>query len=54
MLPPQSPDLNPIKNLWGEMKTKVHAIRPTYLEGSESLAKEEWAGIAQETSVTFV
>lgn len=38
-----------IENLWGELKIKVHARRPSNLEKLERFAKEEWAGIPQES-----
>ena len=50
----QRPDLNPVENLWGELKTKVHVRRPSNLEELERFTKEEWAGIPQETSLRLV
>ena len=45
--PAQSPDWNPIENLWGVLKTRVHVRRPSNLEELERFAKEEWDGIPQ-------
>ena len=42
--PSQSPDLNPIENLWAELKTHVRA-RPTNLTPLHQLCQEEWAKI---------
>lgn len=36
-------DLKPIENLWVELKTKLHASRPSNLEELERFSKEEWA-----------
>ncbi|CAJ0940693.1 unnamed protein product [Ranitomeya imitator] len=44
--PSQSPDLNPIENLWKELKTAVHKRSPTNLIELELFAKEEWARIS--------
>ena len=47
--PSQSPDLNPIENLWRELKSRVMARKPTNLTKLEAFAKEEWANIPQTT-----
>ena len=52
--PSQSPDLNPIENLWRDLKIRVMARKPTNLTQLESFAKEEWAKIPQETCSTLV
>ena len=46
--PAQSPDLNPIENLWGELKRRVQARKPSNLKELEEYAKEEWSKIPQE------
>ncbi|KAK3550845.1 hypothetical protein QTP70_006165 [Hemibagrus guttatus] len=43
--PSQSPDLNPIENLWRELKIRVMARRPSNLKELELIAKDEWAKI---------
>ena len=45
--PSQSPDLNPIENLWAELKKLVRAKRPTNLTQLHQLCQEEWAKIHQ-------
>ena len=45
----QSPDLNPIENLWRDLTTRVMARKPTNLTQLEAFAKEEWANIPQKT-----
>ncbi|CAJ0951315.1 unnamed protein product [Ranitomeya imitator] len=42
----QSPDINPIENLWKELKTAVHKPSPSNLTELELFAKEEWARIS--------
>ena len=38
-----SPDLNPIENVWPELKKRVRARRPTNLTQLHQLCQEEWA-----------
>ena len=40
--PSQSPDLNPIENLWVDLKKRVRARRPTNLTQLQQLCQEEW------------
>uniref|UniRef100_A0A669BVS3 Tc1-like transposase DDE domain-containing protein n=1 Tax=Oreochromis niloticus TaxID=8128 RepID=A0A669BVS3_ORENI len=47
--PSQSPDLNPIENLWRELKIRVMARRPSNLKDLELIAKDEWAKMPVET-----
>ena len=42
----QSPDLNPIENLWKELKTAVHKCSPSNLTELELFCKEEWEKIS--------
>ena len=43
--PSQSPDLNPIENVWVKLKKCVGARRPTNLTRVHQLCQEEWAKI---------
>ena len=47
--PSQSPDLNPIENLWAELKRRVDN-----LDELETYCLEEWENIPQETCVNAV
>ena len=52
--PSQSPDLNPIENLWNELKTAVHKWSPTNLNELEQFCKEEWENIAKSRCAKLV
>ncbi|KAK3521948.1 hypothetical protein QTP70_020049 [Hemibagrus guttatus] len=41
--PSQSPDLNPIENLWRELKIRVAQQQPQNITALEEICKEEWA-----------
>ena len=42
--PSQSPDLNPLENIWAKLRKRVRA-RPTNLTQLHELCQEEWAKI---------
>ncbi|MGH0186727.1 UNVERIFIED_CONTAM: hypothetical protein FKN15_022402 [Acipenser sinensis] len=44
--PSQSPDLNPIGNLWRDLKIAVHRRSPANLSELEQFTREEWAKIS--------
>ncbi len=46
--PSQSPDLNPIENLWRELKDRVAKCQPQNLNDFESICKEKWDKIPPE------
>ncbi|KAJ4923608.1 hypothetical protein JOQ06_014092 [Pogonophryne albipinna] len=43
--PSQSPDLNPIENLWRELKVRVAQRQPQNITALEEICMEEWANI---------
>ena len=43
--PSQSPDLDPVENLWAELKKCVQAMRPTNLTQLHPLYQEEWVKV---------
>ncbi|KAJ4932665.1 hypothetical protein JOQ06_011082, partial [Pogonophryne albipinna] len=43
--PSQSPDLNPIENLWRELKVRVDQRQPQNITALEEICMEEWAKI---------
>ncbi|KAI3362899.1 hypothetical protein L3Q82_011497 [Scortum barcoo] len=52
--PSQSPDLNPIENLWRELKIRVMARRSSNLKELELIAKDELAKIPVKTCKNLV
>lgn len=51
--PSQSPDLNPIENLWRILKLNVHKRNPQNLKELETFCLEEWTRITPETCKKF-
>jgi len=52
--PSNSPDLNPIENLWAIVKRKVELRRPKNLSELELFLKEEWENIPNSTLINLV
>ena len=52
--PSQSPDQNPIENLWKDLTSAVHEQLPCKLTELQQFCKEEWAGIAQSRCAKLV
>lgn len=47
--PPQSPDMNPIENLWADLKNKVAEKLPKNITELKEIITSEWALITKET-----
>ncbi|KAK3547066.1 hypothetical protein QTP86_009579 [Hemibagrus guttatus] len=49
--PSQSPDLNPIENLWRELKIRVAQRQPQNITALEEICMEEWAKLPATESI---
>ena len=52
--PSQSPDLNPIENLWVELKRRVHSRHPKNIDELEQICKEEWQNISSDVCFNLI
>ncbi|CAM4555654.1 unnamed protein product [Leuciscus chuanchicus] len=52
--PSQSPDLNPIENLWRELKVRIAQRQPRNLKDLEKVCMEEWAKITAAVCANLV
>lgn len=52
--PSQSPDLNPIENLWITLKRNIHARKSRNIKEIELVAIDEWSKIPQNTCSNLV
>ncbi len=52
--PSQSPDHNPIENLWRELKVRVAKRQPRNVNDLERICKEEWDKILPEMCANLV
>lgn len=52
--PSQSPDLNPIENLWYILKRNIYRAKPQTLEQLKAAAEKEWTEIAPEYLIKLV
>jgi transposase len=55
--PSQSPDMNPMENLWGIIKTKISLLKPKNLNELKEIIKTTWADIrvdlTQKLAISF-
>ena len=52
--PPQSPDMNPIENLWGDLKIAVRRHQPTSKAQLKAVLQDDWQRIAPERCQNLV
>jgi hypothetical protein len=49
-----SPDLNPIENLWSILKRQVDKQNPTNSDKLQALIMQEWAAISQDVAQKLI
>ncbi|CDQ77516.1 unnamed protein product [Oncorhynchus mykiss] len=52
--PGNSPDLNPIKNVWSILKRRVDKQKPTNSDILQALLMQEWAAFSQDVAQKFI
>ena len=52
--PGNSPDLNPIENLWSILKRRVDKQKPTNSDKLQALFMQEWAAISQDVAQKLI
>ncbi|CDQ87187.1 unnamed protein product [Oncorhynchus mykiss] len=52
--PGNSPDLNPIENLWSILKRWVDKQKPTHFDKLQALIMQEWAAISQDVAQKLI
>jgi transposase len=52
--PAWSPDLNPIEELWNDLKRRVYGRHPKSMDGLERFIAEEWAATASQLHCTHL
>lgn len=52
--PSMSPDLNPIENLWRELKIRIQARRPSNVNQLKEICKEEWSNISADVCSNLI
>uniref|UniRef100_A0A674DEW1 Tc1-like transposase DDE domain-containing protein n=1 Tax=Salmo trutta TaxID=8032 RepID=A0A674DEW1_SALTR len=52
--PSQSPDLNPIKHLWRDLKIAVQQLSPSNLTALERICREEWKKLPKDRCAKLV
>jgi DDE superfamily endonuclease/Transposase len=53
-LPPHSPDLNPIENLWADLKRRVESRRPRSIQELKEIVNQEWENTSRLTCSNLV
>ena len=53
-LPPHSPDLNPIENLWADLKRRVEAHHPRSIAELKEIVTLEWENTSTLTCSNLV
>ena len=52
--PGNSPDVNPIENLWSILKRRMDKQKPTNSDKLQALTMQEWAAISQDVAQNLI